>query len=88
MSTSGFPRAASIRRNVSAFLTEQWRRGALFGRTAAEAFYVKCDEENNPQESIELGQVVCEIGVAPVRPAEFVVFRLAQFSDSTSLVSE
>ncbi|GAB3467711.1 phage tail sheath family protein [Actinophytocola sediminis] len=79
---------SSIRRNISAFLTEQWRQGALFGRTAADAFYVKCDEENNPQESIDLGQVVCEIGVAPVKPAEFVVFRLAQFSDSTSLVSE
>ncbi|GAA2686719.1 MULTISPECIES: phage tail sheath family protein [Actinosynnema] len=79
---------SSIRRNITAFLTEQWRQGALFGRTPAEAFYVKCDAENNPTESIDLGQVICEIGVAPVKPAEFVVFRLAQFSDSTSLVSE
>ncbi|MFI8519494.1 phage tail sheath family protein [Streptomyces sp. NPDC085481] len=79
---------SSIRRNVTAFLTEEWRRGALFGRTAAEAFYVKCDRDNNPQESIDLGRVVCEIGVSPVKPAEFVVFRLAQFSDSTSLVDE
>ncbi|MFF7384791.1 phage tail sheath family protein [Streptomyces griseoluteus] len=79
---------SSIRRNVSAFLTEEWRRGALFGRTAAEAFYVKCDRDNNPQESIDQGRVVCEIGVSPVKPAEFVVFRLAQFSDSTSLVDE
>ncbi|WP_199442201.1 phage tail sheath family protein [Umezawaea beigongshangensis] len=79
---------SSIRRNVTAFLTEEWRRGALFGRTAAEAFYVKCDRDNNPQESIDLGQVVCEIGVAPVKPAEFVIFRLSQFSDSTSLVDE
>ncbi len=79
---------SSIRRNITAFLTEEWRRGALFGQTAAEAFYVKCDRENNPQESIDLGQVVCEIGVAPVKPAEFVVFRLSQFSDSTSLVNE
>ncbi|MER5276046.1 phage tail sheath family protein [Streptomyces sp. NPDC002809] len=79
---------SSIRRNVTAFLTEEWRRGALFGRTAEEAFYVKCDRDNNPQESIDLGQVVCEIGVAPVKPAEFVIFRLSQFSDSTSLVDE
>jgi phage tail sheath protein FI len=79
---------ASIRRNVTGFLTEEWRRGALFGRTAGEAFYVKCDRDNNPQESIDVGQVICEIGVAPVKPAEFVVFQLAQFSDSTSLVSE
>jgi uncharacterized protein len=79
---------AGIRRNITAFLTEQWRQGALFGRTPDEAFYVKCDRDNNPPESIDLGQVVCEIGVSPVKPAEFVVFRLAQFSDNTSLVSE
>ncbi|AOS64302.1 phage tail sheath family protein [Actinoalloteichus hymeniacidonis] len=79
---------ASIRRNVTAFLTEEWRRGALFGRTAQQAFYVKCDAETNPQESIDLGQVICEIGVAPVKPAEFVVFRLSQYSDSTSVVDE
>ncbi|MFE2409020.1 phage tail sheath family protein [Kitasatospora sp. NPDC059408] len=79
---------SSIRRNITAFLTEEWRRGALFGQTAAEAFYVKCDRDNNPPESIDLGQVICEIGVSPVKPAEFVVFRLAQFSDSTSLVNE
>ncbi len=79
---------ASISRNITAFLTEEWRRGSLFGQTAEQAFYVRCDRENNPQESIDLGQVVCEIGVAPVKPAEFVVFRLSQFSDSTSLVNE
>ncbi|MFR9728797.1 phage tail sheath family protein [Saccharopolyspora sp. MS10] len=79
---------SSIRRNIGAFLTQTWRDGALFGRTPAEAFYVKCDRENNPQDSIDLGQVVCEIGVAPVKPAEFVIFRLSQFSDSSSLLSE
>ncbi|MFJ9427693.1 phage tail sheath family protein [Streptomyces sp. NPDC101249] len=79
---------SSIRRNVTAFLTEEWRRGALFGRTAEEAFYVRCDRDNNPPESIDQGRVICEIGVSPVKPAEFVVFRLAQFSDSTSLVDE
>jgi phage tail sheath protein FI len=49
---------------------------------------VKCDDETNPAEGIDAGQVVCEIGVAPVKPAEFVIFRLAQFSGGTSLVSE
>ncbi|WP_371482300.1 phage tail sheath family protein [Kitasatospora sp. NBC_00315] len=78
----------SIRRDISAFLMEEWRRGALFGATAEQAFYVKCDAETNPPESVDLGQVVCEIGICPVKPAEFVVFRLAQFSDSTSLVNE
>ncbi|MGW2019908.1 phage tail sheath subtilisin-like domain-containing protein [Streptomyces sp. NPDC001927] len=79
---------SSIRRNVTAFLSEEWRRGSLFGSTPAEAFYVKCDRDNNPPESVDLGQVICEIGVAPVKPAEFVIFRLSQYSDSTSLVNE
>jgi len=79
---------ARIRRTVSAFLVNEWRKGALFGLTPDEAFYVKCDRETNPAEGIDAGQVLCEIGVAPVKPAEFVVFRLAQFSGGTSLVSE
>jgi phage tail sheath protein FI len=67
-----------IRRNVGAFLTNVWRSGALFGATPQEAFYVKCDEETNPPEVRELGQVITEIGVAIVRPAEFVIFRITQ----------
>jgi phage tail sheath protein FI len=69
-----------ITRNITAFLTNVWRSGALFGNTAAEAFYVKCDAENNPAELRELGQVVTEIGVAIARPAEFVIFRISQFT--------
>lgn len=68
-----------ITRNVSAFLTNVWRSGALFGTTPQEAFYVKCDAETNPPELRELGQVVTEIGVSIVRPAEFVIFRISQF---------
>ncbi|MGH8609195.1 MAG: phage tail sheath family protein, partial [Gammaproteobacteria bacterium] len=67
-----------IRRNVSAFLTNVWRNGALFGLTPQEAFYVKCDAELNPPEVRDLGMVVTEIGVAIVRPAEFVIFRVTQ----------
>jgi len=67
-----------IRRNVSAFLTNVWRSGALFGLTPEESFYVKCDAENNPPEVRDLGMVVTEIGVAIVRPAEFVIFRVTQ----------
>jgi uncharacterized protein len=72
-----------IRRNVSSFLERVYRSGALFGATPAEAFYVKCDEETNPPENRELGQVVTEIGVAIVRPAEFVVFRISQWQPAT-----
>jgi uncharacterized protein len=69
-----------ITRNVSAFLTNVWRSGALFGETAQQAFFVKCDAETNPPELRELGHVVTEIGVAIVRPAEFVIFRISQFA--------
>ncbi len=79
---------ARIRRTITAFLVNEWRSGALFGRTPDEAFFVKCDSETNPSEGIDAGQVVCEIGVAPVKPAEFVIFRLSQYSGGTSLVSE
>jgi hypothetical protein len=69
---------SKIRLNVSAFLTNVWRSGALFGLTPEEAFYVKCDAETNPPEVRDLGQVITEIGVAIVRPAEFVIFRITQ----------
>jgi phage tail sheath protein FI len=69
-----------ITRNITAFLTNVWRSGALFGTTPQEAFYVKCDAETNPPELRDLGQVVTEIGVAIVRPAEFVIFRISQFT--------
>jgi Bacteriophage tail sheath protein len=77
-----------IKRTINAFLYRVWLDGALFGRTPDQAFYVKCDEETNPQEVIEAGQVVCEIGIAPVKPAEFVVFRLAQLPAGTSAINE
>ncbi|WP_037910886.1 phage tail sheath family protein [Actinacidiphila yeochonensis] len=79
---------ARIRRNISAFLVNEWRSGALFGRRPEEAFYVKCDEETNPPESVDVGRVVCEIGIAPVKPAEFVIFRLAQFSSGSGELEE
>jgi Bacteriophage tail sheath protein len=69
-----------LRVAVSNFLTRVWRSGALFGATPGQAFYVKCDAETNPPDVIEAGMVVCEIGIAPVKPAEFVVFRLSQFT--------
>jgi phage tail sheath protein FI len=71
---------AKIRRNISAFLMTVWRSGALFGTTPEQGFYVKCDEETNPPEERDLGRVTAEIGVAIVRPAEFVIFRLTQWS--------
>jgi phage tail sheath protein FI len=71
-----------LKRTVSAFLRGLWRDGALFGATAEQAFYVKCDEETNPPDSIDQGKVVVEVGIAPVKPAEFVIFRIAQIKDA------
>jgi hypothetical protein len=68
-----------IRANVGAFLRLQWMAGALVGATPEEAFFVKCDEETNPPESVDAGRVVTVIGVAPSKPAEFVIFRISQW---------
>ncbi len=67
-----------IVRNLTAFLLRIWKDGALFGDSPEEAFYVRCDDELNPPESIDAGYVVCELGIAPAKPAEFVVFRISQ----------
>ena len=72
-----------LKRTISSFLRGLWRDGALFGATAEQAFYVKCDEETNPPDSIDQGKVVVEVGIAPVKPAEFVIFRIAQIKDES-----
>ncbi|MDZ7994393.1 MAG: phage tail sheath family protein [Nostoc sp. EfeVER01] len=71
---------ARVTRTVSNFLERIWREGALFGASPAQAFYVKCDEELNPPETRILGRLYIEVGVCPVRPAEFVVFRISQWN--------
>lgn len=70
----------SIRRDIGAFLTRVWRDGALMGRTPDEAFFVLCDETTNTPDVIDAGQVVTVIGLAPVKPAEFVIFEIKQQS--------
>ena len=67
-----------VSRDITAFLLRLWRQGALFGKTPEEAFYVKCDEETNPPEVVDAGQLIVEVGMCPVKPAEFVVFRIGQ----------
>jgi len=56
-----------------------WRSGALVGATAEQAFYVKCDQTNNPPDSVDEGKLIVEVGVCPVKPAEFVIFRISQW---------
>ncbi|MFI9306680.1 phage tail sheath family protein [Streptomyces triculaminicus] len=70
----------TLRHAVGSFLTDQWRQGALLGRTPDEAFYVICDRTNNTSATIDAGQVICDIGIAPVRPAEFVQFTITQIA--------
>ena len=67
-----------VTRDISSFLMRLWRQGALFGTSPEQAFFVKCDEETNPPEVIDAGQLIVEIGMAPVKPAEFVIFRIGQ----------
>jgi hypothetical protein len=70
-----------LKRTVGSFLRGLWRDGALFGATAEQAFFVKCDEETNPPDSIDQGRVIVEVGIAPVKPAEFVIFRISQIKN-------
>lgn len=67
-----------VKRNITAFLLRVWRDGALYGSTPEEAFFVKVDEENNPPEVRDAGQLIIELGVAPVKPAEFIIIRISQ----------
>jgi phage tail sheath protein FI len=69
-----------VQRTISSFLTLLWRNGALMGTSPEQAFYVKCDDETNPPEVIDAGQLVVEIGLAPIKPAEFVIFRIGQMA--------
>jgi uncharacterized protein len=69
---------ARVQRTIENFLTTVWRNGALMGTSAAEAFFVKVDRSTMSQDDIDNGRLICIIGVAPVKPAEFVIFRITQ----------
>ncbi len=70
---------ARVRQTVSDFLTRVWKDGALVGATPEEAFFVRCDETTMTPSEIETGRLIVVVGVAPARPAEFVIFRVAQW---------
>lgn len=74
-----------VKRVITAFLTNVWRDGALMGRTAEEAFFVKCDRTTMTQADIDNGRLIVQIGIAPVKPAEFVIFRIGQWVGGSSL---
>ena len=74
-----------LKRTIGAFLTQQWRDGALFGKTPEEAFYVRIDEVLNPESQRALGRLTIEIGVKPSYPAEFIVVRIGIWQVGSSI---
>lgn len=75
---------ARVKQTVTQFLTGVWKTGALMGNTPEEAFFVKCDSSTMTQDDIDNGRLIIIIGVAPVKPAEFVIFRIAQWQGGSA----
>jgi phage tail sheath protein FI len=70
----------NIRQTIEDFLVVTWRTGALMGTKPEEAFFVRCDRSTMAQNDLDNGRLICEIGVAPTYPAEFVIFRIGQWT--------
>lgn len=75
-------------RSVSDFLTSLWRDGVLQGATKQEAFFVRCDNTTMTQADIDNGRLICVIGIAPVKPAEFVIFRIGQWYGGSDVTEQ
>jgi phage tail sheath protein FI len=73
---------AQVRLDVSSFLHTAWRAGAFQGRKPEEGYFVKCDRTTMTQDDIDNGRMIVMIGIAPVRPAEFVIFRIGVAAQS------
>ena len=71
---------ANIRRTVESFLENEWREGRLAGTSVEEAFFVRCDRSTMTQNDLDNGRLICLIGVSPLYPAEFVIFRIGQWT--------
>lgn len=76
---------ARVKQTITDFLTRVWKDGALMGTTPDEAFFVKCDETTMTQDDIDNGRLIILIGIAPVKPAEFVIFRIAQWRSGSEI---
>jgi phage tail sheath protein FI len=74
---------ASVRRVIENFLLAEWRGGALVGDRAEKAFFVKSDRTTMTQGDLDSGRLICLVGMAPLRPADFVIFRIGQWTAST-----
>ena len=71
---------ANVRRTIEDFLLNEWLNGALLGDKAEKSYFVKCDRSTMSQNDLDNGRLICLIGVAPLRPAEFVIFRIGQWT--------
>jgi len=76
---------ATIRRAIEDFLLNEWQSGALLGDKPEDAYFVRCDRSTMTQNDLDNGRMVCLIGVAPVYPAEFVIFRIGQFTAGSNI---
>lgn len=72
--------AANVRRTFEDFLLNEWQSGALLGQRSEEAYSVKCDRPTMSRSVLDDGRLICLIGVAPLKPAEFVVFHIDQWT--------
>jgi phage tail sheath protein FI len=79
------PLWARVRRSVSDFLTRLWMDGMLQGRAKEEAYFVRCDRSTMTQADIDNGRLIMLIGIAPVKPAEFVIFRIGQWTGGSDV---
>jgi phage tail sheath protein FI len=77
-----------VRTTISTFLDNMWRSGMLAGSTPSEAFYVEIGTNTMSKDDIDNGRLICNIGIAPTRPAEFVVFRVSQFTSEAGGAEE
>ena len=82
------PTWARVRRSISDFLTGLWRDGVLQGAKKEQAFFVKCDNTTMTQADIDNGRLICVIGIAPVKPAEFVIFRIGQWYGGSDVTEQ
>ena len=76
---------ARVKQTITQFLSRVWKDGALMGTVPEEAFFVKCDKTTMTQDDIDNGRLIVLIGVAPVKPAEFVIFRIAQWQGGSEV---
>jgi len=67
-----------VKEAVDSFLYNEWKSGNLLGDTAAQAYFVRCDRTTMTQNDLDNGRMICLIGVAVLKPAEFVIFRIGQ----------